>query len=94
MIVLFNNGSQLLTQSLSYSVSDKGTYRAVRGQLKIYIFSYIGVTLGQHIYIFTLIALKKQIAMLLDILHFKGCHGSTYLISIHIDYSFKKSPCF
>ena len=30
MIVLFNNGSQLL----SYSVSDKGTFRAVRGQLK------------------------------------------------------------
>ena len=34
MIVFFNNGSQSVSQLLTYSVSDKGTYRAVRGQLK------------------------------------------------------------
>ena len=29
-------------------------------------------------YLFKLIAVKKQIAMLLDIVHFKDRHGSTY----------------
>ena len=35
MIVFFNNGSQLLSYSVTQLLSDKGTYRAVRGQLKI-----------------------------------------------------------
>ena len=34
MIVFFNNGSQSVSYSVSQSVSDKGTYRAVMGQLK------------------------------------------------------------
>ena len=37
MIVFFNNGCQLLTQSVTYLLSDKGTYWVVWGQLKISI---------------------------------------------------------
>ena len=37
MIVFFNNGCQLLTQSVTYLLSDKGIYWVVWGQLKISI---------------------------------------------------------
>ena len=53
-----------------------------REVLKMFLKCILKVVMGQHIYIFTLMAVKKQIAMLLDIVHFKDRHGSTYFFTL------------
>ena len=66
-----------LTQSVSYSVSDKGTYRAVRGQLKIFgIFFVFETTLlvtqssGKTFQKFLIISNKEQNVVFMQLWQF------------------------